>query len=208
MKLQLTFMLLLLVAMVGLSGCYTQLGYYASVDFDRKYHRVLEEEKMGHTSKSESKESESEAHDDLEKHDDAEASEGYYGRRRSTHHKRYATPYRYDTYWAPYAPYSYHAYPPEWYYPHPWFYGGFYAPYYRYYRSYYPYYGYRGYSPYTNVYRRYYGGSRYTPLSRRTYPNRSNWRSENRRSRSSRSVTSPRTRSERPQRRTRNRNEN
>ena len=211
MKLQLTFMLLLLVAMVGLSGCYTQLGYYASVDFDRKYHRVLEEEKMGHTSKSESKESESEAHDDdLEKHDDdAEASEGYYGRRRSTHHKRYATPYRYDTYWAPYAPYSYHAYPPAWYYPHPWFYGGFYAPYYRYYRSYYPYYGYyRGYSPYTNVYRRYHGGSRYTPLSRRTYPNRSNWRSENRRSRSSRSVTSPRTRSERPQRRTRNRNEN
>lgn len=209
MKLQLTFTLLLLLAMVGLTGCYTQLGYYTSVDFDRKYHKVLEEEKMGHTSKAESEESELEAHDDdLEKHDDAEASEGYYGRRKSTYHKRYATPYRYDTYWAPYAPYSYHAYPPAWYYPHPWFYGGFYAPYYRYYRSYYPYYGYhRGYYPYTNVYRRYYGG-RYAPLSRRTSPNRSNWRSENRRSRSSRSVTSSRTRSERPQRRTRNRNEN
>ena len=209
MKPELTFTLLLLLAVIGLTGCYTQLGYYASTDFDYKYHKVLEEE-MKHTSKTESKESESDAHDDdLEKHDDAKASEGYYGRRKSTYHKRYATPYRYDTYWAPYAPYSYHAYPPAWYYPHPWFYGGFYAPYYRYYRSYYPYYGYhRGYYPYTNVYRRYYGGSRYAPLSRRTYPNRSNWRSENRRSRNSRSVTSPRSQSERPQRRIRSRNEN
>ena len=209
MKLQLTFTLLLLLAMVGLTGCYTQLGYYASTDFDYKYHKVLEEEKMEHTSKTESKESESEAHEDkLEKHDDAEALEGYYGRRKSTYRKRSASPYRYDTYWTPYAPYPYYAYPPAWYYPHPWF-SGFYAPY-RYYRSYYPYYGYyQGYYPYTNVYRRYYGygTSRYAPLSRRTY-DRGTWRSENRRSRNSRSVTSPRTRSERPQRRIRNRNEN
>ena len=206
MKLQLTFTLLLLVAMVGLTGCYTQLGYhYASTDFDRKYHRVLEEE-MKHTSKTESKESESEAHDaDLEKHDDdAEASEGYYGRRKSTYRNRYASPYRSDTYWTPYAPYPYYTYPPAWYYPHPWF-SGYYRPYYGYYRSYYPYYGYY---PYTNVYRRYHGGSRYAPLSRRTYPNRSNWRSEHRRSQNSRRVTSPRSRSERPQRRIRSRNEN
>ena len=206
MKSLLTFALLLLLATVGLTGCYTQLGYYASIDFDRKYHRVLEEEQMAHTSKTESKESELEKHDDDA---DAEESEGYYGRRKSTYRNRYASPHRYDTYWTPYAPYPYYAYPPALYHPYAWLYG-FHAPY-RYYRSYYPYYGYyRGYYPYTNVYRRYYGygSSRYVPLSRRTYSNRSNWRSENRRSRNSRSVTSPRTRSERPQRRIRNRNEN
>ena len=205
MKLQLTFTLLLLLAMVGLTGCYTQLGYYASTDFDRKYHSVLEEE-LKHTSKTESKESESEAHDeDLEKHDDdTEASEGYYGRRKPTYRKRYVSPYRYDTYWGPYAPYWSYAHSPIFYYPHPWF-SHYYRPYYGYYRSYYPYY--RGYYPYTNVYRRYYSGSRYAPLSRRTY-DRGTWRSENRRSRNSRSVTSPRSRSERPQRRIRSRNEN
>lgn len=201
MKLQLTFTLLLLLAMVGLTGCYTQLGYYASSDFDQRYHKVLKEEKTEHHSKAESEESE------LEKHDDDEDSEGYYGRRKPTYRNRYVSPYRYDTYRAPYAPYPYYGYPPVFYYPHPWF-SGYYRPYNGYYRSYYPYYRYyRGYSPYTNVYRRYHSGSRYVPLSRRTYPNRNNWRSENRRSRSSRSVTSPRSRSERPQRRTRNRNE-
>lgn len=201
MKLQLTFALLLLSAMVGFTGCYTQLGYYASVDFDRKYHKVLAEEKMEHTPKTESEEPE------LEEPADTEESEGYYGRRKRSYRTTYTSPYRYDAYRVPYAPYPYYAYPPAFYYPHPWFYG-YYAPYYGYYRSYYPYYGYhRGYYPYTNVYRRYHGGSRYVPLSRRTY-NRGAWRSENRRSRSSRSVTSPRTRSERPQRRTRNRNQN
>ncbi len=203
MKSLLSFAVFLLLATVGLTGCYTQLGYYASSDFDYKYHKVLKEEKMEHTSKTESEESE------LEAHDDEEQSEGYYGRRKSTYRSKDTSPYRYNTYWAPYAPFSYYAYPPAaWYYPHPWFYGGFYAPYYRSYRSYYPYYGYYGsYYPYTNVYRRYYGGSRYAPLSRRTY-NRGVWRSENQRSRNSRSVTSPRTRSERPQRRTRSRNGN
>ena len=199
MKLQLTLALLLLLTMIGLTGCYTQLGYYASADFDQRYHKVLEEEEKGHHSKKESEESELEMDDDAD--DDAD---GYYGRRKPTYRKRYATPYRYDTYWAPHAPYWYPAYPPAFYYPHPWF-SRYYRPYYGYYRSYYPYYGYY---PYTNVYRRYHGGSRYVPLSRRTYPNRSNWRSENRRSRSSRSVTSPRRQSERPQRRIRNRNEN
>lgn len=199
MKLQLTLALLLPLAMVVFAGCYTQLGYYASADFDRRYHKVLEKEKIEHHSQTESEESESEMHDD----DDAD-SEGYYGRRKRSYRRTYSHPYRYDTYHsAPYAPYPYYAYSPVWSPFHPWF-SGYYRPYYRYYRSYYPYYGYY---PYTNVYRRYHGGSRYVPLSRRTYPNRSNWRSESRRSRSSRSVTSPRRQSERPQRRIRNKNE-
>ncbi|MDE0554173.1 MAG: hypothetical protein OXI24_08165 [Candidatus Poribacteria bacterium] len=200
MKLALVFALLLLGAMIGLTGCYTQLGYYASADFDRRYHKVLEKEKMEHDSKTESEESE------LEKPDDeTEDSEGYYGRRKRSYRRTYSHPSRYDTYhWAPYAPYPYYAYSPVWYPFHPWF-SGYYRPSYRYYRSYYPSYGYH---PYTNVYRRYYGGSRYVPLSRRTYPNRSNWRSENRRVRSSRRVTTPRRESERPQPRTRHRNEN
>ena len=197
MKLQVTFVLLLLLAMVAFAGCYTQLGYYASSDFDRKYRTILKEEKTEDHSEAESEELESE-------HTDAEESEGYYGRRKYTHRETYVYPHRhYDTYWGPYAPYSYGYYLPVMpYYSHPWFYrSGYhygYSPYYRYYRGYYP---------YTNVYRRYYGRSRYVPLSRRTY-NRRDWRPENRRSRSSRSVTSPKSRSERPQRRTRNRNEN
>ena len=48
MKLQLTLAFLVLLTMVGLTGCYTQLGYYASADFDRRYHKVLEKEKIEH----------------------------------------------------------------------------------------------------------------------------------------------------------------
>ena len=206
MKLQVTCVLLLLLAMVAFAGCYTQLGYYqerslqahiesASSDFDRKYDAVLKEGKAEDPSEAESEELEPE-------HTDAEPSEGYYGRRKYTHRETYVYPRRYSgSYWTPYPLYPYryyrHVMP---YYAYPWFYGyGYYgySPYSRYYRGYYP---------YTNVYRRYYGGSRYAPLSRRTYDRRT-WRSENRRSRSSRSVTSPKSRSERPQRRIRNRNE-
>ena len=198
MKLQLTFALLLLLAAMGFTGCYTQLGYHASADFEGRYAKVLEKEKMEHLSETESEESELEAHDA-----DDKDSEGYYGQRKPTYRKRrYVSPYRYDSYWGPYAPSWYYAYPPVFYYPHPWF-SRYYRPYYGYYRSYYPYYGYY---PYTNVYRRYRGGNYYTPRSRRTY-DRGSWRSENRRSRNSRSVTTPRTRSERPQRRIRNRDE-
>ena len=207
MKLQVTFVLLSLLAMVAFAGCYTQLGYQgrslqahiesASSDFDRKHRTVLEEEKTEDHSEAESEELEPE-------HTDAEESEGYYGRRKYTRRDTYVYPRRhYGSYWGSYAPYPYGYYPPVMpYYSSPWFYGyGYYgyAPYNRYYRGYYP---------YTNVYRRSYGSygrSRYVPLSRRTY-NRRDWRPENRRSRSSRSVTSPKSRSERPQRRTRNRN--
>ena len=193
MKLRGAFTLLLL-ATVAFAGCYTQVGYYASSDFDRKYHRILEKEKTEDHSEAELEKSESE-HADTEKAE----SEGYYGRRKYTRRTVYAYPSSYGNYWMPYMPYPYGYYlPVVRYYPHPWFYG------YRYY-GYAPYY--RGYYPYTNVYRRYYRGSRYMPLSGRTY-NKRGLRLENKRSRSARSVTSPKSRSERPQRRTRNRNEN
>ena len=207
MKLQVTFVLLSLLAVIAFAGCYTKLGYQgrslqahvgsASSDFDGNYRTVMKGEKTGDHAEAESEELASEQ-------TDTEASEGYYGRRKYTRRETYVYPRRdYGSYWGPYPLYPYRYYMPVGfpYYSHPWFYRyGYsygYSPYYRYYRGYYP---------YTNVYRRYYGRSRYVPLSRRTY-DRSDWRPENRRSRSSRSVTSPKTRSERPQRRTRNRNE-
>lgn len=195
MKVQATFVLLSLLAMVAFAGCYTQLGYYASSDFDGNYRTVMDGEKTEDHSEAESDELEPE-------HTDTEDSEGYYGRRKYTRRETYVYPRGYSGgYWGSYPLYPYRYYMPVMpYYSYPWFYGyGYYgySPYYRYYRGYYP---------YTNVYRRYYGRSRYVPLSRRTY-DRSDWRPENRRSRSSRSVTSPKSRSERPQRRTRNRNE-
>ena len=192
MKLQVTVVVSLLLAMGTFAGCYTQLGYHASSDFDRKYDTVLKEEKTENHSEAESEKLEPE-------HTEAEESEGYYGRRKYTHRETYVYPRRhYGSYWGPYPLYPYRYYMPVGfpYYSYPWFYGyGYYgySPYYRYYRGYYP---------YANVYPRYYSGSRYTPLSRRTY-NRREWRSENRRSRSSRGVTSPKSRSQRPQRRIR-----
>ena len=210
MKLQVTFVLSLLLAIVAFAGCYTQLGYQgrglqahvgsASSDFDREHHkhdRGLAKEGAEHDSEIESEELEPE-------HTDTEESEGYYGRRKYTHRETYVYPRGYaGSYWVPYPLYPHRYYMPVGfpYYSHPWFYRyGYYygySPYYRYYRGYYP---------HTNVYRRYYGRSRYIPHSRRTYDRRE-WRSENRRSRSSRSMTSPKSRSERPQRRIRNRNE-
>ena len=211
MKLQLTFVLLSLLTVVAFAGCYTQLGYHASSNFEREHHyRSLREAEAAHTSETESEEaehahtSEAESEEIEREHVDDEDSDGYYGRRKRSYRTTYASPYRYDTYWGPYAPYPYYAYAPVWYYPYRSFYGynryyyGYRAPYYRYYGGYYP---------YTNVYRRYHSGSRYVPLSRRTYK-KGDLRLENRRSRSSRSVTSPtKSRSERLRRRAGNRDE-
>ena len=193
MKLQFTFLLLLLLAVVAFAGCYTKLGYHASSDYGRVHHThheglAKEKTEAEHADEAESEESELEAAD-------TENSEGYYGRRKRSYRTTYTQPYRYDTYWVPYG----YAYPPVWYYPYRPFYRygyyyGYHAPYYRYYSGYYP---------YRNVYRRYHSGSRYTPLSRRTYK-KGNLRLDNRRSRSSRSVTSPRSRSERLRTRDRN----
>ena len=38
MKLQSTFLLLLLLAVVAFAGCYTQLGYHASSSFEHGHH--------------------------------------------------------------------------------------------------------------------------------------------------------------------------
>ncbi len=197
MKLQFTFLLLLLLAVVVFAGCYTQLGYHASSDFGRvhyKHHESLRKERTEteHASEAASEESELE-------HDDDEDSDGYYGRRKRSYRTTYTSPYRYDAYGVPYGPHPYYyAYPPVWYYPYRPFYSRYYygyrAPYYRYYSGYYP---------YRNVYRRYHSGSRYVPLSRRTYK-KGSLRLENRRSRSSRSLTSPSSRSKRQQIRNRN----
>ena len=199
MKLQISCAILLLLAMVVFAGCYTQLGYHASSNYGRVHHThqeglTKEEAETEHTNEAASEDSE------LEHADDKEDSKGYYGRRKRSYRTTYTSPYRYDAYWVPYGPYPYYyASPPVWYYPYRPFYGRYYygyrAPYYRYYSGYYP---------YRNVYRRYHSGSRYVPLSRRTYK-KGSLRVENRRSRSSRSVTSPSSRSKRQQIRDRNR---
>lgn len=204
MRLQFILRPLLLLAAVTLAGCYTQLGYYESSYFQRKTYQPV-----ARTSED-AEESEHAANGDVEelerqdrgfqsrRHEEAEEeSEGYYGRRQPRRYEEVVD----DVYWGvPYAPYPYLYYPSMFYYPSPWFYGyryyGYHAPYYRYYGGYYPYTGYH--------YGRYRGGT-YPPLARRTYKS-GNLRLENRRSRSSRSVTSPRSKSERPQRRARNRN--
>ncbi|MCY4554319.1 MAG: hypothetical protein OXC79_11665 [Candidatus Poribacteria bacterium] len=187
MKLQISFALLLLLAMVAFAGCYTQLGHHASSDFGRvhpKHYEGLAKAETGAEHAEEASELGSA---------DTEDSEGYYGRRKRSYRTTYTQPYRYNTYGSPYVAYPYYAYPPVWYYPYRPFYRygyyGYHAPYSRYYSGYYP---------YRNVYRRYHGGSRYTPLSRRTYK-KGNLRLENQRSRSSRGATSrsPRSRSER-----------
>ncbi len=182
MRLQFILTLLLLLATLPFAGCYTQLGYYESSYFQRKAYQPVARTSV------DVEESEHASNGDVEE------SESYYGRRKPRRHEEMVD----DVYWAPYAPHPYPYYPPVYYAP-PWFYGyryyGYHAPYYRYYGGYYPYTG--------DYYGRYRGGT-YPPLSRRTYK-RSNLRLENRRSRSSRSVTAPRSKSERPQRRTRNR---
>ena len=185
MKLQITFLLSLFLATLTFAGCYTQLGHYATSDFDQKYHEVLAEEKT---------EDHVEAESEPAHIDETETSEGYYGQRKYTRRSTYAHPHReYTPYYSgTYAPYPYYL-PVMPYYSHPWYYGYGYYGYAR------PYRYYSGYYPYTNVYRRYYGKSRYVPLSRRTYQRR-DWRPENRRTRSSRSVTSPNSKSKRPTR--------
>lgn len=184
MKWQAIFIVSVLLALLGFTGCYTQLGYHASSDFDRRYHTALADKDT---------EQRAERHTDIEEEvletedSETETDEGYYGRRRYTRRSTYVYP---DTYWGTYAPYPYRYYMPvhPYYYGYPWYryhYG--YAPFYRYYSGYYP-------------YSRAYSGRRYVPLSRRTHTPRRSWHPENRRSRSSRGVTAPRSRSGRPRR--------
>ncbi|MDE0636223.1 MAG: hypothetical protein OXI43_10295 [Candidatus Poribacteria bacterium] len=182
MNLKAAVILLFLFTTVTFIGCYTKLGYYEPASLKEKHDKHVEKntEKMEHASDS-----------------DAE-TEGYYGRRKRSYSSSY--PYASRSYWTPYVPYTY--YPPAYYYPYPWHYGyGYYTPYYRYYRGYYPYRSYYG---------RYHGSTFY-PASRGTYKRGAvlrEYRSENRRSRASRSVSSANPRSERPQRKARDSNEN
>ena len=182
MNLKAIFILLFLFTTVTLAGCYTKLGYYEPANLKEKQHKQME--------KTEKEEIEDVSDSDVE-------TEGYYGRRKSTYSTFY--PYAGETYWVPYTPYPSYAYYPPAYYSHPWYYGyGYHRPYYRYYRGYYPYTGYHG---------GYYGSTR--PASRSTYKRGAvlrEYRSGNRRARTSRSVTSSNPRSERPQRKARNSN--
>lgn len=200
MRLQFILTLLLILATVTFAGCYTQLGYYESSAFQQRIYQPVartsaDVEESEHASDADEEESERQERDlKPRRHEEAaEDSEGYYGRRKPRRHVGVVD----DGYWMPYASYPYPYYPPVYYAP-PWFYG------YRYYGYHAPYYPYYGYYPYTGYYYGRYRGGTYPALSRRTYK-RGNLRLENRRSRSSRSVTAPRSKSERPQRR-RNRN--
>ncbi len=187
MKLKSVFIPLLLFSTMILIGCYTKFGYHDSAFLQENQHQHQEnnEEKMEQASKAET--------------EDSDESDGYYGRRKRTYgSSRYNG---HNSYWIPYRPYPYAYYQPMYYYPQPWYYGygygyyGYRTPYYRYYGGYYP-------------YRSYYGGYRgssYLPANRGTYKRGAVLnRSENRRVRSSRSVTSSNPRSERPRRSTRN----
>ena len=126
----------LLLAVIALAGCYTQIGYYEPPHstLQTSYHHQHKDKKV-----------ESEQEEQKEVEAEGEASEvedeGYYGRRKPSYSDsdRYYRSYYYD--------YSYPVYP--------YYYGG-YHPRYPYYRYSYPYYSYYGYYPY-------YGGYRYRP---------------------------------------------
>ncbi len=122
----------LLLAVITLAGCYTQIGYYEPRSSTRQtaYH---------HQDKGEKVESEQEEQGEVEaelKPSEME-DEGYYGRRKPSYSysDRYYRSYYYDDY--------YPAYPS--------YYGG-YHPLYPYYRYSYPYYSYYGYYPYYRGY--------------------------------------------------------
>ena len=126
----------LLLAVITLAGCYTQMGYYEPRPSPRQtaYH---------HQDKGEKVESEQEEQGEVEaelKPSEVE-DEGYYGRRKPSYSysDRYYRSYDYDDYYPAY----------------PYYYGG-YHPLYPYYRYSYPYYSYYGYYPY-------YGGYGYRP---------------------------------------------
>ena len=176
MNLKVIFSLLFLFTTVTLAGCYTKLGYYDTAYLKDQQYKSLEKT-----------EDEGEHVSDSDAGTDVDEYEGYYGRRKPA--------YRYvrDSYWVPYTPYPYLVYyPPVYYYPLHSSYYGYPTPYYRHYGILYPYWGYYG----------RYRGSPYLSATRGTYKSRvlRKERAENRRSRASRSVTSPKSQSERPRR--------
>lgn len=133
----------LLLAIIALAGCYTQIGYYEPRHSTREtsYHHQNEHQREDGDKKVES---EQEEHKEVEAEGEASEveDEGYYGRRKPSYSysDRYYRSYYYDDYYYPTYPY---------------YYGG-YHPLYPYYRYSYPYYSYYGRY-------RYYGGYGYRP---------------------------------------------
>ena len=187
MKMKTVFIMFLFFTTVTLLGCYTKFGYYEPSFQQEKQqkHAEINKEETDQSTKTET--------------EDSDESDGYFGRRKRTYSSsRYNV---HNSYWIPYTPHPYSYYHPMYYHPNPWYYGygygyyGYRAPYYRYYGGYYPYGSYYG----------GYRGSSYLPANRGTYKRGAVLnRSENRRARTSRSVTSSNSSSERPKRRTRN----
>ena len=132
----------LLLAVIVLAGCYTQIGYYEPRSPIRhtSYHHQGERR---HQDKDEQMESEHEKQEETEAEGEPSevADEGYYGHRKPSYgaSNRYYRSYYHDDYYPVY----------------PYYYGG-YHPLYPYYRYSYPYYSYYGHY-------RYYGGARYRP---------------------------------------------
>ena len=123
----------LLLAVITLAGCYTQIGYYEP-------HHSTRQTSYHHQDKDKKGESEQEERREVEAEGEASEVEveGYYGRRKPSYSysDRYHRSYYYDDYHYPV-------------YPH--YYGG-YHPLYPYYRYSYPYYSYYGYYPYYGGY--------------------------------------------------------
>ena len=173
----------LLLAVIVLAGCYTQIGYYEPRHSTRQpsYHHQDEHRRQDGNEKMESKQGEQ---GEVEAEGEASAmeDEGYYGHRKPS--------YSYsDRYYRSY-------YSDDYYYPvYPYYYGG-YHPLYPYYRYSYPSYSY--YRPY-----RYYGGYGYRPYRYRYSTPRSKIGDLNfgkRRSQSYRGIRSRHPSSSRPDR--------
>ena len=173
----------LLLAVIALAGCYTQIGYYEPRPSTRQtsYHHQDEHRHQDGDEKMEPKQEE-QGEVEVERETAEMEDEGYYGRRKPSYSysDRYSRSYYYDDYYYPVYPY---------------YYGG-YHPLYPYYRYSYPSYSY--YRPY-----RYYGGYGYRPYRYRYSTPRSKIGDLNfgkRRSQSYRGIRSRHPSSSRPDR--------
>ena len=133
----------LLLAVIALAGCYTQVGYYEPRSLTTRQTSYHHQDKHQREDGDEKMESEQEEQKEVEAEGEASEveDEGYYGRRKPSYS---------------YSGRSYRSYYYDDYYPvYPHYYGG-YHPLYPYYRYSYPYYSSYGYS-------HYYGGYGYRP---------------------------------------------
>ncbi len=135
----------LLLAVIALAGCYTQVGYYEPRPLTTRQTSYHHQDKHQRDDGDGEMESEQEPQKEVEAEGEpAEAEDdGYYGRRKPSYgySDRSYRSYHYDDYYYPVYPYYYGGYHPL--YP----YYRYSSPYYSYY-GYYPYYGGYGYRPY------------------------------------------------------------